>query len=75
MEEIKIKFWSDELQAGLNSIKICFAVINGELVKMKPEVSSAGTLRYRYKKKVIFYSVLKPKLNGKNKIFQEECPF
>lgn len=74
-EEIKIKYWSDELKAGLNSVKECFILIEDKLYKMKPEVSSAGTLKYRHKKIVIYYSVLKAKLNVKDKIIQEYSPF
>ncbi len=73
--EIKIKYWSDELNAGLNSIKECFSIIDGNFVNLKVEVSTGGTLRYRYKKKVIYYSVLKAKLNIKDKIIQEYTPF
>lgn len=46
VEQIKIKYWSDEMQTGINSVKECFTIVNGELVKMIPEVSTAGTLKY-----------------------------
>ena len=72
--KIKIKYWSDKFQAGLNSIKECYAIVDGEFVKMNAEVSTAS-LRYRYKKKVIYYSNLKKNLNIKNKIIQEYSPF
>ena len=74
-EEIKIKYWSDELNAGLDSIKEAFILINNEIFRMKAEVSTSGTLKYRYKKIVIYYSVLKSKLNVKDKIIQEKLPF
>jgi len=72
--EIKIKYWSEELQAGINSVKECYAIINSEIVKMNAEISN-NSLRYRYKKKVIYYSILKKNLNIKNKIIQEYSPF
>ncbi len=75
VEEIKIKYWSDEMQTVINSVKECFTIVNGELVKMIPEVSMAGTLKYRHKKKVIYYSVLKAKLNVADKIIQDYSPF
>jgi hypothetical protein len=69
-----VKFWNDDLKIGFNDCKTAISLENSELVYYKSEVNN-GVLRFRNKKKVIYYNKIKSNITHTNYKLTEILPF
>lgn len=72
--DLIIKYWSESMQVGLQDIRTCIGLINGEVIRFKTETCN-GTLRYRHDKIVIPYKKLKSTFTHNNFKLKEYLPF
>lgn len=72
--DLIIKYWSESMQVGLQDVRTCIGLINGEVVKFKTETCN-GSLRYRHNKIVVPYKKLKSTFTHKNFTLKQYLPF
>jgi len=69
-----VKFWNDDLKIGFNDLKLAIGLENDIITYYKPEVNN-GVLRFRNKKKVIYYNKIKSNITHSNYKLTEILPF